>query len=62
MTPEERRKMEKLISEALVFVSAEKQDAVLKMANHLREHKMCKSAWLDDGENPEPCCALVYMN
>ncbi len=62
MTPEERRKMEKLISEALVFVSAEKQDAVLKMANHLREHKMCKAGWMQCDENPEPCCALVYLN
>lgn len=62
MTQEERSKMEKLISEALVFVSADKQSAVLRMANHLREHKMCKAAWLDDGENPEPCCALVYLN
>ncbi len=62
MSSEERQKMEKLIAEALVFVSAEKQAAVLRMANHLREHKMCKAAWMDDTDNPEPCCALVYMN
>ncbi len=62
MSDEERRKMEKLIAEALVFVDAEKQHAVLKMANHLREHKMCKAAWLEDSDNPEPCCALVYLN
>jgi hypothetical protein len=62
MSPEERRKMEKLIAEALVFVSPDKQAAVLKMASHLREHKMCKAAWMEDCDNPEPCCALVYLN
>ncbi len=62
MLSDERRNMEKLISEALVFVSAEKQTAVLRMANHLREHKMCKAAWMQDTENPEPCCALIYLN
>ena len=62
MTSEERRKMEKLIAEALVFVSEDKQAAVLKMANHLREHKMAKAAWMEGCDNPEPCCALVYMN
>ncbi len=62
MTSEERSKMEKLIAEALVFVSAEKQSAVLKMANHLREHKMLKAAWMSEEKNPEPCCWLVYLN
>lgn len=62
MTSEERSKMEKLIAEALVFVSADKQSAVLKMANHLREHKMCKAAWMGEEKNPEPCCWLVYLN
>jgi hypothetical protein len=62
MSAEERRKMERLIAEALVFVSADKQAAVLRMAQHLREHKMAKAAWLEDCDNPEPCCALVYLN
>ena len=62
MTSEERRDMERLLTDAMAFLSDEKQEAILHLANHLAQHKLIRAAWVGEETNPEPCCGLVHLN
>ncbi len=61
MTPEERRRAQREVEDALAHLNSRNQERLLRLAQHLAQHKLLSQLYAGQ-DNPEPCCLCTDLN
>ena len=61
MTPEERRRAQREVEDALTHLNSRNQERLLRLAQHLAQHKLLSQLYVGR-DNPEPCCLCTDLN
>jgi hypothetical protein len=62
MEDEERRKAQRDVERAFRSLNECNQERLLRLAQHLAQHKLAGQLWLGEGEDLEPCCLCTGLN
>ncbi len=62
MDYQDRRKVQREVENAFQHLNECNQEKLLRLAQHLAQHKLLCQLWLGDDENPEPSCLCTSLN
>ncbi len=62
MSPEERRRIQREVQDSFRRLNADSQERLLRLAQHLAQHKLLAQLYMGDGKNPEPNCLCTNLN
>ncbi len=61
MNPEERRRMQQEIQSAMRHLNDNNQAKLLRLAQHLSQHKLLSRMYIGE-DGAEPCCCCTQLN
>jgi hypothetical protein len=61
MTREERERVQREVQDSFQRLNGENQKKLLRLAQHLAQHKLISLLYLGD-DNPEPNCTCMWLN
>ncbi len=62
MSPEERRRIQREVEDSFRHLNDNSQSRLLRLAQHLAQHKLLSQLWMGEGQNPEPFCQCTNLN
>ncbi len=61
VTPEERRRAQQEVEDALAHINSHNQERLLRLAQHLAQHKLLSQLYIGR-DDPEPYCLCTDLN